>query len=234
MSDDFFNDIKLDVDKEAEKALTIVLPVIEELFLEAGAETYEAMELQSQLELTEEIRKTLTTSVREMAKGVTETTNKFIQDAVVEGLKEGESVAIMRERIVNVFDQAESFRADRIARTEAVRYNTRASEQAFVDSGLVEAKIWKVDGNPCPFCLELSGKTAPLGQNFLSKGDTLTTSEGDSRVIDYEDLPAPPLHPNCQCDIVPIFKGNKSARKNKYQHSKKKVKKSNPNSTIDK
>lgn len=208
-SDDFFNDVKLDEVKEIQKTINIVIPLLTELFLEAGAETYALLELDAEMALTDEISNIIDSKAREFALSVTQTTNEFIKEQITEGLKAGESVAEIRSRIVNVFDEAESFRADRIARTETLRYNSRASEQAFMDSGLVEAKMWVTDPNPCEFCATLAGKVAPLGSNFVKKGDTITPVEGTPRVFDYENLPTPPLHPNCQCDIVPIFKTQK-------------------------
>ena len=43
-----------------------------------------------------------------------------------------------------------------------------------------------------------------IGEKFLEKGDSI-----NEVTFDYTDITAPPLHPNCECDLVPIFKSTK-------------------------
>lgn len=207
-TDDLYERTKLDVDKEVKRTLGIVVPIISELFTKAGNETYQLLELEAEMELTEQIKDLLESESRIFATTVTNTTNDEIRAQIEASLQEGESVSELKTRLSDYFDSAEVYRAERIARTETIRFNTAASEQAFIDSGMVESKMWVTDPNPCEYCGVFAGKTAPLGQNFATKGDTI----GD-RVFDYDDLPHPPLHPNCQCDIVPIFISQKIVRK---------------------
>jgi hypothetical protein len=65
---------------------------------------------------------------------------------------------------------------------------------------------WYNANNPCPFCQEMNGKTISVTDNFLSDGETLTAGEGDDAMemkMDYGDVGAPPLHPNCMCFLRP-------------------------------
>lgn len=203
--DDIYNSIKLDIENEIGKTLDLTLPLLKKLFKEAGDETYKLLELDKQFNVDrEEIKKLLREKGRIFSKIVTETTNEEIKNQLTEGLGKGESVEEISKRLRSVFEGAEQVRADKIARTETLRYNTSATEQAFQDSEIVEGKMWVTDPNPCEYCQTLAGKTASLGETFVNKGDQIK-----DRVFDYEDLPAPPLHPNCQCDLIPVFKKSK-------------------------
>jgi len=122
----------------------------------------------------------------------------------------------IKDRVKKIFVTAEDSRAMMISRSETLRYNTHASEQAFIDSGLVEGKQWVTNPNPCPECASLEGATVGLSKNFLDKGASI-----NDVVFDYEDLTAPPLHPNCECDLIPIFKPTKSMKINNHNHKSK-------------
>ncbi len=201
-SDDIFEQIKLNENKEVARTLDLTFGTFSKLFEEAGNETFAMMQMESEMNIDrEEVKEVIREKGRTFAKGVTQTTNRFIQTQVIDSLAKGESIPELKKRIIGVFDSANEVRAQRIARTETLRYNTSASEQAFKDSGIVEGKMWITDPEPCQYCATLSGKTASLGSNFVNKGDVVL-----DRAFDYDDLPSPPLHPNCQCDVIPIFK----------------------------
>jgi len=191
-SSDLYNTIKLNKKKEVERTLVLTLPTLTALFKEAGDETFDMMDLTMSMDMErEEIKKLLKEKGRLFAVNVTDTTNDFIKKQVVDGIAKGDSIPKIKKRIVGVFDSATEFRAERIARTESLKYSTRATEQAFKDSGIVEGKMWVTDPDPCPLCQELAGRTAPLGGNFVKKGGSVL-----GNVFDYEDIPTPPLHPN--------------------------------------
>jgi hypothetical protein len=207
--DSIYNAIKLDSNKEVPKMLKITLPILTELFKKAGDRTFELLQLQAEMDMDRpKIQKLLRENGRLFATNVVSTTNDKIKMELENGLNGGESIPQLRDRIKNLFDEAEQFRADRIARTETLRYNTSATEQAFIDSDIVEAKMWITDPEPCDYCAVFEGKTAPLGGLFAEKGSTILDRE-----FDYDDLPAPPLHPNCRCDIVPVFSAQKIQKK---------------------
>lgn len=201
-SNELYDTIQLDLDKQFDLTLDFTLPTLEELFKEAGDKTFEMLELDTEMDMErEEVQKLLKMNVRKFSDTVTDTTNELMKKEVIEGLAKGETIPEITERIKNVFTDATEHRAEMISRTETIRYNTRASQQAYVDSGIVEAKQWMVNPDACDVCLELDGKIVGLDDDFVKKGNEILGT-----VIDYEDIPAPPLHPNCKCDIVPIFK----------------------------
>ena len=85
----------------------------------------------------------------------------------------------------------ESWKAERIARTEVTRAHGYAAEEAMKQSGVVGYKRW-LTAMPCEICAPYEGVEVPLGGSFA--GD----SRGD--FVEY-----PPLHPNCRCVIIEVL-----------------------------
>lgn len=193
----------LDPDVEEELLAKEVLPILEKLFKEAADDTFTFIGVDLEMDIdASSIQELMQADNRRLAKSVTATTNDAIKDAVAAGLAEKESFQQIRERIEQaVFGEAASVRSEMIAKTETIRFNVNATEQAFIDSGVVAAKQWQTDTDPCPQCQALQGKIVDLGKNYYDKGETTATGVE----ITYADVKGPPLHPNCFCDLVPVF-----------------------------
>ncbi len=189
--------------KTEEKVLAAkVLPVLTELFKDAGAETLDFLNLDNEFDVnTPSTKKLLKENNRLLAVGVTDTTNDLIKKEVAAGLAEDESINVIAGRIRKVFKNASETRATLIARSESIRYNTQATEEAFVQSGVVKAKQWQMQPNADPRCQAMNGTIVGLGETFVDKGGKDKTGI----TVDYGDVTSPPLHPNCRCDLVPVF-----------------------------
>jgi len=124
---------------------------------------------------------------------------------LIEGLRLDEGIPDLKERVNRIFDNAETFRSERIARTESIRYNNAAAQQAYEDSGVVEAKEWLVEPDACEFCAPMAGKIVDLKDSFFKEGDTATGAEGGRMDLDYGTTEYPPLHPMCRCHTAPIL-----------------------------
>ena len=103
-------------------------------------------------------------------------------------------------------------RAELIARTEISTLRGEARLNAWEQSVLVTGKKWAISGNPCSFCEALYNllggddqKPTPLRKNFLSLGDKLYDKSGKIMKIDYRNISAAPLHPNCRCGTIEIL-----------------------------
>lgn len=197
---------KLLLDPKVETELTEkeVLPILKRLFKKAADDTFAFIGVDLQMDLdAPTISKMLLADNRKFTKAATDTTNEKIANAVAEGIENGEGINKIKERIETaVFGtEAVNARAELIAKTETLRYNVNATEEAFKQSGVVAAKQWQVDGNPCEQCIALNGKIVDLDDNFLDKGDLTATGVK----VDYADVSGPPLHPNCECDLVPVY-----------------------------
>ena len=194
--------IFLSIKTETGREFKLVMPLLEKLFAEAYKETNESIDIDGEVDLTDEdIRRLINAEGRKFSVVTTEETNKQMEKVIVEGLKNEDSIPQIKSSIGDFFDNMKLYRAERVARTEGIKFNTSATEQSFIDSGIVEYKEWKNEGsNPCPQCLEMNGKRAKLKTTFLKQGESV-----NDVVYNYEDISFPPLHPNCECDIVPIF-----------------------------
>jgi len=137
-----------------------------------------------------------------------ETTLNGLTATLQDGVRLGEGIPKLRDRIRNIFRTATKSRAAMIARNEVLKASNHGAEEAFIQSGVVEGKeyIASVDARTCEFCLEFDGRTAPLGTNFFNEGDSYTSAMGNTIHFDYEDIPTPPVHVACRCSIIPILR----------------------------
>ncbi len=146
------------------------------------------------------------------------TTGSFdvdLSELLGEGLKEGESVDQLRQRVQDWADVTDpergiAHRAERIARTESARAYVEGERVAWQQSGVVAGKQWLLAPNPCEFCralaAEFRGVVVPLDEPFYRLGHRLAGADtGKVMKLDYSDVTGPPLHPNCRCDLVPVL-----------------------------
>lgn len=123
-----------------------------------------------------------------------------IDDATREMLradvKQAEEEGWSNDRLAAVIEQNYAFseeRAAMIARTESAFADVAGNLAAWTASGLVAGKQWLVSAGACDECEPLDGVVVDLDEDFPNDG-------GDG----------PPLHPNCECDVVPVLKGDET------------------------
>lgn len=156
-----------------------------------------------------EIQKFLKKDGVKYIKAINEETAEQIKEALSLGVEAQESIPQLKARIEAVYDDARGFRAERIARSEVLRATNFATNQAYKQSGVVEAKEWLTahDERVCPWCGPMDGKTLGLDEDFAKKGDVITgTNENGKKVrltIGVGNIDTPPLHPNCRCTLIP-------------------------------
>lgn len=111
-------------------------------------------------------------------------------------IDKGESIATLTKMVKVVFDKSETWRARRIAASEASRAHHSAELMAARDSGVVTGFKWLLSEDACPLCQTVSRRVGvvKLGQAFAKVGDD----------PDYSRIEVPPLHPNCQCSLEEI------------------------------
>lgn len=119
-----------------------------------------------------------------LAGQVTDTTYDAIKEALSEGIAEGEGIPKLAARIKEVFAEANSSRAEMIARTEVLRgYNESANDVAkSLPNDVVGGKEWIGEGSN-DVCTELNGRLALIGETF-------------------EGYDTPPAHPRCRCTVA--------------------------------
>lgn len=150
----------------------------------------------------------LETYIPKLAGTINTETIDQLRLAMREGMAGGETTRELRKRIQDIFDDEKGWKSMRIARAESARAQMEATEQAFIQSGVVTRKIWLTAGDPCDWCADLDGTTVALGHAYFDEGGTQTlygaAADGGNltRTYDYEPVMYPPLHPNCLCTIV--------------------------------
>ena len=129
----------------------------------------------------------------QFAEGLGDTTVDLLKDAMTAGMEQGLSMDGISELISQVFD--DETRADLIARTETIRASNYGALEGYKQSGVVNQKEWLCteDDRLCEECSAMDGTVIDLDDNFQDEEDN-----------DYEDVGAPPLHPNCRCTLIPV------------------------------
>jgi len=201
-----YDELLLDEKEETKRYLLLFYPLFSKIYGESLKETERFIDVDITISVDDpKVEKYINAQTEKLAKNVTQLTNDKIQEQVKLGIKLGEGVSALEQRLRDTFDEMEQYRSERIARTETARYNVAATEEAFADSGVVIAKQWVIDPNTaCEFCKMMDGKIIPLNGNFFKKGETITGADGGQLKLDYEAIKRPPIHPNCNCDLAPV------------------------------
>lgn len=142
-----------------------------------------------------------------IAKDINTETDRQLRKTLREGIDAGESIDELSARVEDVYGAASGYRAERIARSETIKASGFAQDEAWQQSGVVEAKEWFTakDERVCEFCNDMDGKIVELGDNYFDKGDTLSVA-GKVLNLDYWDIDTPPLHASCRCTLLPVLK----------------------------
>lgn len=121
---------------------------------------------------------------------ITDTTRDALRGLISDGIEEGWSSAKLASHFEDSFVMSRD-RAEMIARTELAMAHVQGNVEGWKETGEVEKKKWIVSQDEvCDICQELDGVTIDLDDDF----------DGPDGPLD-----APPAHPNCRCDIVPVL-----------------------------
>lgn len=181
--------------------------ILREIYIEQGNYTMDYLGAGGVINITTEFASEyLVKYGGQLIKQINETTRANLMDSLETGFSAGESVDALAKRVQDVFTQADSNRAEMIARTEAIHASNAASVEAYRQSGVVVAKEWLAerDGRTCPFCEELDGKAIPLDDNYFDQGQSFTVAD-QTLNFDYADVGEPPVHPDCRCTTIPVL-----------------------------
>ncbi len=136
-------------------------------------------------------------------KETNQTTSQNLQDALDNlreemdaGLFQGDPVPELTRRVNAIFDLAETWRAKRIAVTEASRSVHRAERIAGKESGVVKGWRWLASSDACDDCRDLHGKTVGPDEPFTTI---------DAKRPEYRKIFHPPLHPHDQCTAEAVI-----------------------------
>lgn len=197
---------ELDPEEEAEIVAKLSVPFLEDTIVRESAIAYALVGIPNLRFDAQDtiVRRFIDRHVVKLGKTVTETTEKDVNQIIKDWNEEGADIATLKNMLKEYF--SDSKRADMIARTEVSRAAGFAQEQVYEDVG-AEYKQWITaeDERLCEFCSELDGKIVAIGDSYFQKGDEVAGANGGILSVDYESISGAPLHPNCRCDLVPVF-----------------------------
>lgn len=204
-----FTNWEFDVEASTTRLVGNLTPLSITLIQEAAKYAFDmADDQKSKLVIDEKIQKFIHDRIMRLAQDTNDETIKIIEETITQGVKDGDSVTKLRNRINEVYDQATTVRSERIARTETLTASNQGALEAYRESPMVTAKEWSTEGNGCEFCQMMNGKIVGIEENFANLGQSIeaTDSNGDKQAlkIGYVDIETPPLHPNCRCTILPV------------------------------
>ena len=118
-------------------------------------------------------------------------TRELLRGFVAEAIDAGWSNDRLAKEIGSAFAFSDE-RAEVIARTETAYADIQGNMIAYEESGIVTKKVWYVaQSEYCDICDGNAAQGAIGLKAFFASGDY-----------------APPAHPNCRCDVIPITVGD--------------------------
>jgi hypothetical protein len=119
----------------------------------------------------------------ELITGINDTTREGLGDLVAQAITGNWDVDTLADRLSDTGLFSDD-RAEMIARTEINDAQNQGTLEAGKLAGGTIQKIWTLGDNPCPLCEEAADEgPVDLDEDFGDAGD------------------APPLHPNCECEL---------------------------------
>lgn len=118
---------------------------------------------------------------------IDEATRDMLRGTVTTAMEEGWS----NDKLADEIASSHAFSDERsmmIARTETAFADVEGNLAAYRASGLVSQKQWLASEDCCDDCQELDGEIVDLDEDFSGDGGS-----------------GPPLHPNCECDVLPVL-----------------------------
>lgn len=190
--------LKFDEEQESAILASLAVPYMERSILAQAALSAALLDINNTLDTQDNrVRNFIKRWTVKLGKSNADTTHQVVNDKLKEWAStEDASIADLKDSLKEYFGSTAP--AERIARTEVSRASGYATQTVYQDAGAVGKKwITAIDERVCPTCSDLDGEVVELSGFF----DTI---EGDS--IQHE-----PAHPNCRCDITPVFENGKDA-----------------------
>jgi HK97 family phage portal protein len=192
----------LDMDKVEQLFVSFTVNVLQDLIKEEGQAQMSALEAPAPFNpMNETMQDKLKNTLKLTAQSYTTTTLKLLNSSLDEGVSNGESLAKLTERVAEVFNLTDTYRAEQVARTTVFSMANASAREAYKQSGVVNAVKWHTaeDEMTCEFCEPLNDKIIDIDDVFFEKGDVVRGSKGGKLSVAFGDVEDPPVHPNCRC-----------------------------------
>ncbi|MFJ5059032.1 phage portal protein [Streptomyces nigra] len=94
-------------------------------------------------------------------------------------------------------------RPEQVAEWEGNQMSNAAAREAWKEAGVTTLK-WVTQGSKhCPYCTKLDGRTTEIETPFIAKGDEVDGDDGEALTAKRNTF-HPPVHPGCNCQVVPV------------------------------
>lgn len=141
--------------------------------------------------------------VRKIATSYNQQTADRIRNVITSARENSLSAQEVKKLLSGVLDEA--WRIKRIATSEVNRAGNLGSlydmQNIVRQTGAEVEKVWEHFGSdtPCPLCLAMIGTVAPLDDNFVELGATVTGTDGTDYINNFIPIKTADLHPNEHC-----------------------------------
>ena len=196
-----YEDWLFNVKEESEELALLLLPLIVEL-METQSEDVAHFITGQVLELTPEIKRESQARILQIAGLYNQETITRLEKTLSDGVTNNESLVQLKKRVEAEFEAAKGYRAERIAKTESLKASNRTAELVYKYNGFSEVE-WFINPDACEFCRVYAGRTRSFGGVFTKVGSVVEGDDGGMLRVDYDDIDVPPLHPNCECSLIP-------------------------------
>lgn len=134
-----------------------------------------------------------------VASKINESTAGLLQQALDEGIKNGESITDIAKRVDAIYSYSGDFRSKRIAQTEIIGATNEGQLKAYAEAG-VKKKKWLTAGDEhVRESHQINGQVVDLNQSFTLKNQVKLQYPGDrSGFAQASDLV------NCRCTVIPV------------------------------
>lgn len=195
---------------------TVMFPIYASYRIQKTADDLGIKDSVPVVAMTDEVKARIDQFARKDATSHINTINTDLQNALAIVAARSNSPEEFRALFAQAFTQIQDRRALMIANNAASRiFNISQYEadlQFLTRAGLVKQAykvLFSLSGDPCPFCAALIAETnaspIPFTSNFASMGDAIE-ADGKEFAIDFENIIAGNVHPNCQCAYRLIVK----------------------------
>jgi len=192
----------LDFEKEVKIFIKKATPLIKSLVLEAGnlgLEQVGEKSIKKDFDIADpETAKWIELKAMKFGEEVNATTIKKLKATLAEGVLEGEGVAELKKRVVDLFEMWYAGRNKTIARTEVLSANNAGTVFGYKQSGVVKQKEWLAtrDSRTRDSHSHVDGQVVAIGSKFKVDGEEL----------EYPGDPngSPEQIINCRCTVIPV------------------------------
>lgn len=190
--DSYFADNESDLQTQAQLDFS---PLLNDLATLAGAEALQLIG-SKEIYLPFDFKKIIAANIEKFTQSMIDTDRETLINIVSDGIANGESTAAIRGAIQADFENITKSQATRVTKTEVSRISNQSAIDAWKQSGVVEGLQWTVV-SPVDECADYDGQIRSIDD----------TSGFYDVQNDFQDGD-PPLHPNCECQLIPIVVGS--------------------------